>query len=55
MSGKIHKYGALTEVKAMEGVRVSPRTTAKCQKDARVTNIGVPFLSDIMNPANTYC
>lgn len=34
----------LTAVNAMEGVRSCLRITAKCQKDTRVTRIGVAFL-----------
>ena len=36
----------LTEVKAIDGVRVSPLYTAKCQKETRVTSRGEAFLEE---------
>lgn len=38
----------LIEVKAMEGVKSSPRTTVKCQKDTSVTKMGEAFLRGSM-------
>lgn len=42
------KQDALTDVKAIDGVKICWRYTAKCQKDTRVTKIGDPFLEVVV-------